>query len=377
MNTSSKTTLQTSTALNDESTNHTKQKSSNSSTSNKSLAVVTKSKKSNKSTQIKKTAFTSTSTEAPSDYKTHQSKLEIEPTLQTRKSNDGMQHRTAIDTNHYTVIRKNDGVIRNPRYVAGLENYIPVQLDSVTVIRYQAPKAAIDLHPTSQVLNHDSAQKMFEKHAFELYFLGGMYMNKAFKGNVDNPQAWAFSPYVGIGIEKQFTRKLTMATHIGFTYFNGLNSQLSVKNYQYGFGLDSTTTTVTHKKLFQLYLPIHVYYEWMKHHAILFGLGVSYQPEVYSKVSTTEMTNNVGFAGNSTKQISTQSTHEYGYRGGFNSMDVFAQIGYSYQIWNGLMLQAAYQQGFMDNTKNNYFKNSLNNTQTRISIGLKYNFKRL
>lgn len=354
-----------------------KQNASINSKAESTSSVVTKSKKSKKQSIIKKTTFISTSTENPGDESSNKTIPGDEAVLQSKKSNENIQNRKAIDTNRYTVVRKQDGSIYNPRYVKGLENYEAVRLDSVTVIRYEAEKPITQTSslPISQKAKQDD--KAFEKRAFELYFLGGMYMNKAFKGNISNPVDWAFSPYVGVGIEKQFTRRLTMASHIGFTYFNGLNSQLSVTNYQYGFGLDSSTTTVTHKKLFQFYLPLNLYYQFMKNHSLLLGLGICYQPEVYSKVSTTVMTNNVGFAGNNTKQVNTSSSNEYGYRGGFTNFDAFVQFGYSYNLFKNLMLQAAYQQGFIDNTKNSYFKNSMNHTQSRLSIGLKYNFKRL
>lgn len=353
------------------------QNASKNSKAENTLSVVTKSKKSKKQNISKKTTFTSTSTENPADVSSQETMQGNEAVLQSKKTNEGIQNRKAIDTNRYTVVRKQDGSMYNPRYVKGLENYEAVRLDSVTVIRYEAEKPITQTPslPISQNAKEDD--KTFEKRAFELYFLGGMYMNKAFKGNISNPVDWAFSPYVGIGIEKQFTKKLTMASHVGFTYFNGLNSQLSVTNYQYSFGLDSSTTTVTHKRLFQFYLPVNLYYQFMKNHSVFFGLGMCYQPDVYSKVSKTSMTSNAGFAGNVTRQLKENATSEFGYRSGFSNFDAFVQFGYSYNLFKNLMLQAAYQQGFIDNTKNSYFKNSTNNTQSRISIGLKYNFKRL
>ena len=113
----------------------------------------------------------------------------------------------------------------------------------------------------------------------------------------------------------------------------------------------------------------------LKKHYLMFALGASYNLDVSSKVTESVSTSSNSI-GNNSKSASISSSTQSGYSTGFNQFDVFAQIGYSYQLFNKLMVQLTYQQGFVDMTKNAYFKNSLTNTQSRISIGLKYNFKR-
>jgi hypothetical protein len=106
------------------------------------------------------------------------------------------------------------------------------------------------------------------------------------------------------------------------------------------------------------------------------SLGVSYSFDVSSKVTQTMMSNNAGYNGGTTKAASSTTTTQSGYRTGFNQFDVFAQVGYSYRFADRFMLQCMVQQGFFDMTKNTYFSNAVSNTQTRVSLGLKYNFKR-
>jgi len=277
-----------------------------------------------------------------------------------------------IDTIQYTKSTPKDPSQNNPRYIASLSNYIPERLDSITVISYlpvEKKEVQSELSPKIDL------PKSAEKRPFVLNMLAGVYANKAFAGNVSNSIAWGLSPYLGVGADKQFAKKLTLSSHVGFTYFNGLNSEISIESKQYGFGLDSTRFSVAHKKLLQLYLPVSVYYEVLKNHYLMFALGASYNLDVSSKVteSVSASSNSIG---SNSKSASISSSTQSGYSTGFNRFDVFAQIGYSYQLFNKLMVQLTYQQGFVDMTKNAYFKNSLTNTQSRISIGLKYNFKR-
>jgi len=278
----------------------------------------------------------------------------------------------ALDTTHYVTRPARDESIYNPRYISSLSKYIPERLDSITVITYK-PVAEI----VQPIINSNSEKTSVKiRHPFEVILFAGLNANKGFSGNVTDPLSWALSPYVSGGIEKQFTSKLSMATHVGFTYFNALNTEMKSTSYQYGFGLDSSSFTIAHKKLLELYLPVSVYYEVLKNHYLMASLGVSYGVDVSSKVTETSLSNNTGFPSYNSKAATTMTTMESGYRSGFNQFDMFAQIGYSYKLVNSLMIQCVFQQGFFDITKNDYFKNSLNNTQTRISIGLKYNFKR-
>jgi len=282
----------------------------------------------------------------------------------------------AIDTNRYTIKHRDESVY-NPRYLSSLNGYIPERLDSVTAIRYEPVQAdKLDSSNAPPSLFTAESKNPFVKHPFGLILLAGANFNKGLSGNISAPVSWGISPYAGAGIEKRVSNKLTIASHVGFTYFNGLNLQMTVPSYQYGFGLDSSSFTVEYKKLLQLYLPVSFYYDVFKKHSLMASLGMSYSMDVSSKVTETSMSNNTGHPGTASKPATSTSSMQYGYRTGFNKVDVYAQVGYAYRMFDHITLQAAIQQGFFDMTKNSYFKNTTNNTQTRISIGLKYNFKR-
>ncbi len=282
-----------------------------------------------------------------------------------------------IDTVQYVRRQPVDQSIYNPRYIGSLADYIPERLDSVTVITYQpVPEVKLMGAKGIDAQEETEAAKAKVRRPFELFLLAGLNMNKGFKGNVSDPVSWAFSPYLAVGADKAVSSKITLSSHVGFTYFNGLNSEINVNSYQYTFGLDSSTFAVAHKKLLQFYLPFSVYYELVKNHFVMASLGVSYSFDVSSEVTQTSMSNNAGYAGGNTKAATSKTNTTSGYRTGFNPFDVYAQVGYSYRFAERFMLQAMVQQGFFDMTKNAYFSNSVRNTQTRISLGLKYTFKR-
>nr|HPI55528.1 hypothetical protein [Chitinophagaceae bacterium] len=170
-----------------------------------------------------------------------------------------------------------------------------------------------------------------------------------------------FSPYVGAGVSKAISSKITLASHVGFTYFNGLNTEKKVTNYVYSFGYDSTEFSVQHKKLFEMYLPISLYYQVVRNHYLMASIGGSYAMDVSSSVKNNSQV---------------KAVNQNGYRTGFNAFDVFAGLGYSVQIFRNMMVQLGVQYGFLDRTKNAYFNSTQHNSQTRFSLGIKYSFSR-
>jgi hypothetical protein len=189
----------------------------------------------------------------------------------------------------------------------------------------------------------------------------GANANKGIKGNAVTAIPWGIAPFVSVGLEKQVSSKLSISSQVGFTYFNGLNLTKQVNNYKYSFGVDSTTFSVTSKKLFQMYLPIALYYQFMQKHSVFTSVGLSYAFDVSSLVKEDQQS---------------PQYNSFGYRNGFNTVDLFLQLGYQYSINKNLSAQLLFQQGFMDMTKNNYFENNQSDKQSKISIGIKYNFKR-
>ncbi|MBL7765206.1 MAG: hypothetical protein JNJ58_03880 [Chitinophagaceae bacterium] len=252
----------------------------------------------------------------------------------------------------------------NPRYQASLANYVPLRVDSMTVIRLKpadekkdqgiAPIEPIAVNPTI----NEPQQK---KKNINFYLLAGINANKGFKGNINTPVPWGISPYLGAGLEKKMSNKLTLSAHVGFTWFNALNTEKKVINYYYSFGIDSSEIIVTNQKMLQAYLPISAYYEIIKKHYAFASIGLAYAFDVFSQVKDSR---NPG------------ATNQYGYRTGFNQLDMFLQAGYMYQISQRIQAQLFFQQGFFDMTKDSYFNNTVTNAQSRLSIGIKYNFKR-
>lgn len=279
-----------------------------------------------------------------------------------------------VDTSVYQGTPKRDHTLDNPRYVASLSDYIPTRVDSITVITFQPDPAVVAVQPKEAV--KATATPAAYSRGISFMLNAGLNANKGFKGNVENPISWGYAPYLGAGIEKPISSKLTLSSHVGFTYFNGLNSELKINSYNYGFGLDSSNISILSKKMLQLYLPVSVYYEVIKNHYLMAAIGAMYSLDVSSKVTQRSLSNNTGTPAVNSKMATTSTSTESGYRSGFNQFDVFAQIGYSYKVNQSVMLQFTFQQGFFDMTKNSYFNNTLNNTQTRLSLGLKYNFKR-
>jgi hypothetical protein len=113
--------------------------------------------------------------------------------------------------------------------------------------------------------------------------------------------------------------------------------------------------------LLQFYLPVSVRYQLTQQHSILASLGMAYATDVSSLVKEHQSAN---------------SYQSFGYSSALNMMDVFAQLGYQYQVNPKLSATVLLQQGFMDISKNSFFNNTTQHSQSKMSLGLKYNFKR-
>ena len=273
------------------------------------------------------------------------------------------------DSIKYTQTANSANTKYHPRYFASLSNYVPEVIDHITLYDL---KSAENTEPTTASIPEPieaivpsteqiKIQRTFEPVPFSFFIFAGMNANKGFKGNVNSPMGWGFSPYVGMGFEKPIAEKITMGASVGFTYFNGLNTEKKQTNYIYSFGYDSTEFSVDHKKMFQMVVPLSIQYQLLSNHFLSATLGVSYAYDIASDVKET-------------KDASTKK--QFGYSTGFNQLDVFAQIGYGLRLSDRTMFQLMYQQGFIDMTKNTYFNNSNKDKQTRISIGFKYSFHR-
>jgi hypothetical protein len=264
-----------------------------------------------------------------------------------------------VDTIRYRQTAQQNSEKYNPRYIASLKDYVPEQYDSVTVITYtQAPKQVENNVPNATPNQDTNAKK---KIALSFFLMGGMNINKGINGNTATSMPMGVSPFLNAGIEKQIHKKISISAQVGFTYFNALNLETKVTSYRYSFGVDSNVFAVNYKKLLQFYLPVSVRYQLTQQHSILASLGMAYATDVSSLVKEHQSAN---------------SYQSFGYSSALNMMDVFAQLGYQYQVNPKLSATVLLQQGFMDISKNSFFNNTTQHSQSKMSLGLKYNFKR-
>ena len=279
----------------------------------------------------------------------------------------------------YTQRAPRDETTFNPRYNAALKNYVPEVYDSITILTFKPAVKNEEVVKDTNLKEQPKTKEPFMSKTFNLIMLAGLNMNKGFAGTVANEMKWGFAPYIGVGLEKPISNKITMSSHVGFTYFNGLNTHKTVSSNVYSFGLDSTAISVYYKKMLQLYLPISMYYQMMPKHYLMGSIGASYSMNVLSTYEEVKSTS-AGFSSTlnkiNTTYTSTTTKNQLGYQTGFNQLDIFLQVGYSYQVFKNSMLQLGIQQGLFDITKNTYFKNTIKNRQTRLSLGIKYSFNR-
>ena len=273
----------------------------------------------------------------------------------------------AIDTNVYYTKEPRDETQFNPRYIAALQNYTPERLEQVTVVTFAPAKEEVKevkpvIEKAPQLQSQDTALTTKRKNPISWFAMLGANFNKGFKGNMLNTLPWGVSPFLSLGLEKKINSKISISTQVGFTYFNGLNMEQKATQYKYSFGLDSSEFfTVNYKRLWQVYVPVSLSYQLASRHQVFAGAAGSYALDVNSLVHD--------------KQNSSVYTSN-GYREGLSSWDVLAHIGYAYQFNSKISALLFWQQGFSDVTKNNAFRQDAKHLQSKVSVGIKYNFKR-
>ncbi len=285
-----------------------------------------------------------------------------------------------VDTQYYSNSKQQVfNPKHNPRYNESLINYTQ-KYDSV-IIRLK-PKEDVAVN------NMSSQKETMQKQAdsintqainkkMQLYAMLGLHANVGFKNSVSNPVNIGFAPYIGIGVQKQLTSNIGFASHIGFTYMNALNTEENYKSYRYSFGLDSVSTTIKHKKINQIQIPISMYYQIAPKHQLLTSIGINYNVSVLSTVKNEQFEttiNSTGLPGSLTTNKVTKTQNTFAYADRFNPLDIFIQVGYSYMLSKKMNIQCVYQYGLLDATNNAMLNNTVSNRQSRLFIGLKYNF---
>ncbi|MBK7689663.1 MAG: hypothetical protein IPJ31_00565 [Bacteroidetes bacterium] len=270
------------------------------------------------------------------------------------------QRMQPIDTQVLIQKQAQDERIYNPRYFANLSNYVTERIDSITILTFKPANDTKQETPLKEAAKMESASDSSKKtNKLKIFVAAGANFNKGFAGNQSTTVAWGIAPYLNVGIEKTIRNKISMSAHIGFTYFNGLNLEKTAVNYKYSFGFDSTKISVQYNRMYQLLLPISVAYQIGKLHTVIGGIGGSYVCNTESLVTENK-----------------SSKNQKGYLDGINRFDIFSMLGYQFQIHNKLGAQLLWQQGFMNAAQKEFFSIQSNNTQTRMSLGLKYYFKR-
>lgn len=268
----------------------------------------------------------------------------------------------------------------NPRYRSDLLQYQPEYIELVTIITSKpladntANRTSSSSEKAEPKMLMSEEQKVAWSKKMILFGLAGININKGLRGDAENNLKLGLSPFVGFGLEKPLSGELSISAGLGYTYFNGLNQVKRENFYTYSFGVDSTLQSYYTKKLYQLYLPIMLTYHLGHGHHFTAGIGATYsfgtsgvvQEDLYKAMVSPSGLPTPNKSSTTVTPVTMSNT-------GFQTFDFFLQAGYSYQVTKRIFAQIMMQQGFLDISKNNYYNNSVNNTLTRVSVGVRYN----
>jgi hypothetical protein len=272
----------------------------------------------------------------------------------------------AIDTQvqtHRRPMSEEEMIRHNPRYRAALQQYVPEQNDSVTVIRFKPVEKTV-----AQVYNSALTDTNLARYRLQL-FVGSMLWRGFIGGNT-----WSPAPYLSIGLEKTVSKRLTMATQVGFTYFASLQTQNRSISYRYKFGIDSSVYTALHRMVFRIQWPIQFQYAINKEHALMLGAGAAWQPDGLSRVTAPQQVLSGGGIPSGNAPLVSKNT--LGYLHGIRAWDVFFQAGYQWQWHERMALQVLWQAGLRDMTNNTILSSNRIQRNNGLMVGLRYSFVR-
>lgn len=252
----------------------------------------------------------------------------------------------------------------NPRYQAHLKQYQSEKNDSITIIRFK-PVPVNSPESTASLVTTDSINASFRLHLM----LGTMFW-RGFVGG----DTWSPAPYLGLGLEKQISPRITMASQVGFTFFSGLQTHNRTVSYRYKFGLDSTVYTALHRMVFRVQWPIQFRYAFNKQHALLAGVGAAWQPDGISRVTAPTQVLNGGNAPLPNSPVVSKNT--LGFLHGIRTWDFFLQAAYQWQWHERMALQVLWQAGLRDMTDNKILSSNRIQRNNGLMIGLRYSFVR-
>jgi hypothetical protein len=192
------------------------------------------------------------------------------------------------------------------------------------------------------------------------FVLAGMSINQGLVFDTLHKIKQGVTPFIGLGFSKLLNPNFGIRMDALFSSYNQINGSSATPLSNYSFGRSKDSFTVNYKKFTQVVVPFRMEYQMARIFSLYAGASASYLVDVNSQV----------------KDGGNPLVSRWGYRDGFNKLDIAATFGFGFALTKTLGLEAFYQHGFMDLTNNNYFNNTQTHTQKRILCGLKYNFKK-
>lgn len=193
----------------------------------------------------------------------------------------------------------------------------------------------------------------------KLFALTGVNINQGFADSVSSAKQ-GLTPFVGVGLSKMLSNKMGLRLDIVGTTYNQINHYKASPLYTYSFGRVADSFRLNYKKFSQIQVPLRLEYQMGKIVSLYAGGSASYLVDVGAKVQSG----------------ANAEIDQWGYRDGFNRLDIAATFGFGLHITKAISLESFYQQGFLDVTNNSFFNNTQNDLQKKVQIGLKYNFKK-
>ena len=175
------------------------------------------------------------------------------------------------------------------------------------------------------------------------------------------------SPTYGIDYQSPLTRNISVSASVEYSSIDNIDLPVSSAQTVYGLGFESNVTMVHTKKIHLINVPLNLVFRLIPRVQLSSGLGLSYLLTANSNIEEHLVKND------SSTLIG--SSPGKGYITPFNRLMVYSRVGINYWFSERNSLHVGVQYGLSDFSSDDAFNSSVNDKNSKISIGLSRTIK--
>jgi len=204
------------------------------------------------------------------------------------------------------------------------------------------------------------------RHRLGLEF--GFALNDAIGSKTEQTQSLGLSSLAGISYRLQLSRNLSLLSAVRYTQLPSLAGDSTYTSTSFSFGIEAEHINIRPLSLHQLELPVSLNWQLGPRSSLTAGSYFRYLINVQSEVAR--------YDSNPFETQPGPVNKAWGYKQGFEKLDLGLQLGYFYQLSEGLHLGIETQYGLRDMRNNSFYRETSFDRNLNARLVVRYDFAR-